>query len=1096
MENTAANVSKQQNWLNRSFHASLFSRHLWQLVFAWSLILIWSSIFCVFLEGKSSYDLAFTLWDDQYAKLPTPSLFTPSIIIPQFAFYTLFFILTALFVAMLVNSPHFKQITACILLATSALLVCFVAGFGIVTINFLGGRQGSTGWTILEFPWISLLLFCFGNASGMIGMWFLIMQEIPRITTKFKGAQAVKKWLVVIATWSARILIITGLILSSLALNAGLILAFNHVNAVFVIAACGCVLAIGISFFKNDIFKTDFKKMKQQGKKQVWLFTPDPIVHEDGTELNRCFDFFVNPRNIAWRSIRNLFNGILTAVCMFLVAAICFMTVPDEWVFPRFLDLLPWIIVGVLVGTVAMAIIPEPAFYYPATIIYFGKTYTNFLADFSIPFEPGFIAINGSLLGFWIAVFIFSQFYMHRAKTRGRNFNLTIFLMLTLSLTWMMLCLAGRFQHNGSAWETNVTAVVNVLLPIILPVAQIFLIISMAFWGLDIIYRIYRKYKPPASSRQTKLISLQASRPQKERRRMLALPFVIPERKKKIMSLLVLGIFIGSFSVVQMTAIYGNQVRPLLFRNDDFGIWTVDAVTKVEKDFPIQMPDFAPIASNIEIAAARGEWNGFHLLISPQPEKSVTLAGVNWTAFKHESGSESINASSMSMFLVSYLVDEQPDQLLDLSPRLPLTRTNGEHVDLYFQELVPRNATAGIFDATIHLTINSIDCPVLLHLQVYNFTIPANNHLRTAFGGGWNTEQWYNELNYLRISQQNMGIPFSTNDSDASVLYPQYWWNSNTTQFQFNWTAYDAAFQAQLDRNFTGFNQGYFPDRPSTITNDTQWKIIEAQFLHDVSVHLESKAWVDQTGTNHSWIEIPYYYAFDEPPVSEYPLIKETYDRYHANGTSQLRTFLTAEFDSADSILNSSVDEWCPVINDFEPSTVVDRHATGQQYWFYVCVAPVAPYPDMQLWEQGNDPELLPFICARFNADGVQYWSMTSWNETYRAGFDGNGDGQIAFADPLTGQPLPSLRLLSFSLGIEDYECIWLMRATVQDKTVNGTIPAGLLARAAAMETRLNDLVGARPSFVNHDPNSLMNFKSDLSQLLEDLWPYSEKLYA
>src|SRR5271157_5226463 len=172
MENTAANVSKQQNWLNRSFHASLFSRHLWQLVFAWSLILVWSSIFCVFLEGKSSYDLAFTLWDDQYAKLPTPSLFTPSIIIPQFAFYTLFFILTALFVAMLVNSPHFKQITACILLATSALLVCFVAGFGIVTINFLGGRQGSTGWTILEFPWISLLLFCFGNASGMIGMWF------------------------------------------------------------------------------------------------------------------------------------------------------------------------------------------------------------------------------------------------------------------------------------------------------------------------------------------------------------------------------------------------------------------------------------------------------------------------------------------------------------------------------------------------------------------------------------------------------------------------------------------------------------------------------------------------------------------------------------------------------------------------------------------------------------------------------------------------------------------------------------------------------------------------------------------------------------
>src|SRR5271157_2687901 len=95
METVTQNDPLQEHLKTQFIHSSSFTRHFWQGLLAWSLILVWASIFCVFLEGKSSYDLAFTLWDDEYAKLPTPSLFTPSIIIPQFVFYTLFFILTA-----------------------------------------------------------------------------------------------------------------------------------------------------------------------------------------------------------------------------------------------------------------------------------------------------------------------------------------------------------------------------------------------------------------------------------------------------------------------------------------------------------------------------------------------------------------------------------------------------------------------------------------------------------------------------------------------------------------------------------------------------------------------------------------------------------------------------------------------------------------------------------------------------------------------------------------------------------------------------------------------------------------------------------------
>ena len=1084
MESITSNDTEQQYLTKPGIRSSSHVRHLSQLLLAWCLILVWGAIFCVFLEGDSAYDLGFTLWDDEYAKVPLEPM--GKIILPQFTIYAVFLVITALVVAMFVNSKYFKQFTVTILLATVVLLVAFVVAFGTITVDFIGGRQGPTGWTILEYPWLSLLLFCMSNASGMIGMWFLISQEIPRITTPLDANQARKKWSRVASLWRARILIIIVFVLGSLALSAGAILAFDHINAAFVIAAIGCAVAMGLVFFKNDVFQSDFKKKKEAGKKQIWLFTPNPIVHQDGTEMNRVFDFVVNPRNIAWRYIRNLFNGILTAACMFLISAMCFMTVPDEWVFTRFFDLLPWMILGALIGTALMADFPEPAIYYPAMFIYFTQTYNNFLADFSLPFDPTFIAINGGLFGFWIAVFISSQFYMFRAKTRGRNFNLTIFLTITFSLTWMILCFVGRFQHNGQMVQDPITAVLNVILPLFLTISEYFLYATFGFWGLDIAYRIVRKYKPAAPARQAKLESLFAPTAPKHQARKPILQFNISNQRKKLIALLVIGIFVGSFSIVQVTNVYGNEIRPLLYRSNDFGIWTVDAVTKVEKDFPIQMPESAPIVTNIDVAASRGEWNGFHVLISPQPGKTSTLTSVTWSSFVSETGSSTINASIMEVFLVSYLVDRQPDQLRELPPSV--MRSGGEHADLYFRLLVPRNASAGGYDTTIHMTINAIECPVLLHLTVYNFTIPANNHLRTSFWGGWETTQWYDELQYLRVSQGNMGIPFDNGT--------QYWWNSSAGAFRFNWNAYDDAFKAQLARNFTSIWQGYFPTRPGEITNDSEWAIIEAKFLHDVSKHLESKTWLDQTGTNHSWVEIPYVLITDEPPVSRYPAIKDVCDHYHANGSSKLRTALTEQYDPAYPILDNCIDVWVPVIGNFEPSAVKNRHAKGQEYWFYVCVGPVAPYPDMMLFEQGNDQRLLPYICARFNADGFLYWGIKAENMTYRAGFDGNGDGQLAFPDPRTGRLLPSLRLLSFSLGVQDYECIWLMRATKNNPGKTGTIPNELLSRINAMEARLNASVGARPQFINHDASVWRNFKADLSQLLEKLWPYSKNLYS
>ena len=77
----------------------------------------------------------------------------------------------------------------------------------------------------------------------------------------------------------------------------------------------------------------------------------------------------------------------------------------------------------------------------------------------------------------------------------------------------------------------------------------------------------------------------------------------------------------------------------------------------------------------------------------------------------------------------------------------------------------------------------------------------------------------------------------------------------------------------------------------------------------------------------------------------------------------------------------------------------------------------------------------------------------------------------------------------------EDFEYFWLMRATIENQAIVGTITSGLLSRAANIEYRLAQLVGERAQFVNYDLNALLDLREDLALLLEDLWPCTQKLY-
>ncbi len=1064
---------------------------LWHILLSWCLMLVFSAMLSFFLEGKSAYDLGFTLWDDRFAKITFGNM--GDVIIPQTLFYSIFFIITTIAVVFLIKSSSLRRILSGILIITIILFLVFIAYYGIILQTYLGARQGPAGWIILELPWLSLVLFCLTLCLALFALWIIIYPDIYDSNKFTKSRIEVRKWFLWISLINLRSIFIIGVFIGTLYLNTALILLVNNINIVLILGMSGCIASLTLIFFKKDIFLEHLKVRKSikntqkplfKGRK-FHIFKRNDLIEQERGDLKGNFAFNMNPRNSIWRPIRKWYNGILSILCFGFMTAICFMTIPDEWVFIRIMELLPWVILGILIAIGVMSIFPEPAIYFPFTLIQFLGTYDAFLDDYSLPFNSDFIMINGMLLGFWVGALLISQNYMYRTKSKWRNFSLMMILTLAFLAGFLMVTLVDRFQHSGDMIQRVITDVLYMIIPVLIDVSFIFLGLILLFWAIDFAYRLYRRKRPLILSTESSKSEKVSKKPKTTRRKkIIQIQITISEKQKKILALVCIGMFMISFLSVEIIFVNNSHIRPMLLRNDDFGVWTVSGVTKVEKNFPIQMPSNAPMMSAIEVSAARGEWEGWHILISPQPCKTITLSNVYWTDFIYTLSPIYIPSNITETFLVEYLIDNQPDMLLELPSSI--TRCAGEHIDLFCRLKVPSNATSGIYTSTFTLTINDNYYQVYVSLNVFNFTMPTDRHIRNAFGGGWQIDQWYDELEYLRISQYDMGIPFKEGE--------QYWWNDTLQIFEFNWSAYDTAFQAQLDRGFTGIRQGYFPKRPSNITDDNKWSLVEKWFLSNVSEHLKSNTWLDEIGGNHSWVEIPYNYWTDEPDTSEYEHIKEVNDRYHA-GSPLLRTLLTEEFKEEFPILHDCVDIWCPVIGNFEPSAVINRHAAGQEYWFYVCVAPTAPYPNLMLFEAGHDPRLLPIIAARFNVDGFLYWSMTSDNDTYRAGFEGNGDGQVAFEDPNTGRPLPSLRLLSFSAGVEDFEYIWLMRKTLENQTKTGPIPNELLSRAADLELRLNNLVGVRAQFVNHDVNLLLEFREDLALLLEDLWPYTQKLY-
>ncbi len=134
-------------------------------------------------------------------------------------------------------------------------------------------------------------------------------------------------------------------------------------------------------------------------------------------------------------------------------------------------------------------------------------------------------------------------------------------------------------------------------------------------------------------------------------------------------------------------------------------------------------------------------------------------------------------------------------------------------------------------------------------------------------------------------------------------------------------------------------------------------------------------------------------------------------------------------------------------------NAIREEQAKGGEITWYISCDQVYPQPNYFIDAPAMDPVMVPWITCRYGMNGILYWEINFWSQTpdpwidpvtYLSGFlcsQGgilNGEGSLIYPGSrtrrYTGQanvagPVSSIRFELLREGIEDYECLWLLKS-------------------------------------------------------------------
>jgi hypothetical protein len=510
-----------------------------------------------------------------------------------------------------------------------------------------------------------------------------------------------------------------------------------------------------------------------------------------------------------------------------------------------------------------------------------------------------------------------------------------------------------------------------------------------------------------------------------------------------------------------------NVSEKVRLRNSKFAVLVENSISKVRRDAPCRICDEP---DEVTLSAARNEFESFQLLVAPL----MNLKGfrIELNDLKKDDGTR-LSARNFSFKKVEYVDTGKklypvaysgwwPDPLVEFE-RCSISDS------LYLQPFwvtlqVPSDAAAGHYSGILSLICEgSRPVKVPISVNVRNFTLPNRPSFRTAFGVG-GSAAYYKKLGvigddpklYLKINNMYRDSLLRYKLSPTKIAPPPPFADgyvktlikTASGEYKADTSNFDANLTHCLSEGLNGFSFGTYWGwrnhqkgvRQKILILNEREEVIErlnpkfGDSTFDSMLGAYFKSWETHL-KKRSCLDMAYYYIYDEPAPDERRKVNKLLSLIKANapGIKTIIPGVPAKGDGDASFPGLGI--MCPLLSrmDVDLARRLQKEK-GKESWWYVCMTPRHPYPNLFIDYPAVDHRILFWMAWKYNVTGMLYWQTTFWSranpwedpETYPTT---HGDGCLFYPSRSTPvKVVPSIRLEVLRDGVEDYEYLHLLK--------------------------------------------------------------------
>ncbi|PWM70607.1 MAG: hypothetical protein DBX59_10595 [Bacillota bacterium] len=522
----------------------------------------------------------------------------------------------------------------------------------------------------------------------------------------------------------------------------------------------------------------------------------------------------------------------------------------------------------------------------------------------------------------------------------------------------------------------------------------------------------------------------------------------------------------------------------------------------------------------VTVSAAKGEYEGAQILInSSEKIENIEIALNDLTCGTHKIAKTNVAVYRQHYFDLqtaydsSQKKDRYPDALVpfDASAKAGENRADAnETFAIWLTFKIPETAESGAYTAEFQLILDGKRHSVPVELTVYDFALPKENHVRTAFA------LWIDDLCDI-WGNANPDVHKVANNAEVKTLLQNY--TNMLAEYRISTTALPLLWNELEDPKAVAKAAKEATLNPKIASYSVPVKEIEAEDgiseykFKETLLELIRQSTNDIDLLKKAYLYIP---KIDEPlSQNTIPLairVNKIVEKVRAElladaslwtgkqqvkeSLSAMQHVLTADYDPR---LEGAAQTWCPYFSSFDTEEQRNvyyerRNAYGEGIWWYGCVGPKYPYPTFHMNNNIASARTIGWMQKVYDIEGQLYWTVNLskqmreddqyhirdiWNDAYSF-YDIAGDGYLVYAGAKYGidNALPSIRLEAVRDGFEDYEYLWLLEETLSSLNEKYKTAYSLAEYVQHLSDKLFD--GTKPTVIDENVTLAKNELSDL----------------